>query len=88
MGETLFLLNPASQGLAALLESFRHHEQVREMVRAQLAAGAQDAFALVHSHLPGVELHEVVKGPPCTGNRVNMRPHYRVADAPAESIAD
>ena len=46
--DTMFPLNPAPKGLAGLLGFFRFPDQVRDMVKAQLRAGARAALAFVH----------------------------------------
>ena len=51
----------------------------------QIRAGARAALGLVHSHWPGVNLDEVVQGPP--GDREqSMDGHYAAVDGLAGRI--
>lgn len=81
----LFPLNEAPRKLEDLFTRFIRPEEVRQMVRQQMHAGARCALALVRSHWPGVELMEVARGPPL-GRDEPMSEHYAAATAPAEVI--
>ena len=81
----VFPLNEAPRKLEDPFTCFIHPEDVRQMVRHQMHAGARCALALVHSHWPGVELMTVARGPPL-GRDEPMSEHYAAATAPAEVI--
>ena len=49
------------------------------MINHQIHAGARVALGLVHSHWPGVELAEVVRGSP-GGEGHSMEDHYAAVD--------
>jgi len=62
--DVLFPLNPAPQGLAALMRMFCHDEAVYDYVQEQLIAGAKAAMAFVRVHHPGIDLKVIGRGPP------------------------
>ena len=51
----------------------------------QIQAGARVALGLVHSHCPGVDLDEVVRGPP-GGREQSMDGHYAAVDGLAGRV--
>ena len=86
--DELFPLDPAPEGIVALLNKLRNRKAVHEFVRMQLVAGAKVALAFVRIHYPPIDLQPVGRGPPAPldGRMVEMRTHYAVAAAPAENI--
>ena len=56
--------NEQPNGLAALLERFREGSALKEVVGAQLVAGANAALAYVRMHRPHLPLHKVLGGLP------------------------
>ena len=50
--------------LEALCRFFSQPSELRRVIDHQIHAGARVALGLVHSHWPGVDLAEVVRGPP------------------------
>ena len=56
--------NEQPNGLAALLERFREGGALKEVVGAQLVAGANAALAYVRMHRPHLPLHKVLDGLP------------------------
>lgn len=85
---TMFPLNPAPEGLEALMHKFRSSEAIQDLVREQMVGGARVALAFVRVHHPQIDLEVVGKGlpPPPGDGRVEMDPHYAVALGPAENI--
>ena len=56
--------NAQPNGLSALLERFRDSEGLKEVVHAQLVAGANAALAYVRMHRPHLPLDKVLDGLP------------------------
>ena len=56
--------NEQPNGLAALLERFCEGKALKEIVHAQLVAGANVALAYVRMHRPHLPLNKVVDGLP------------------------
>ena len=56
--------NAQPNGLSALLERFRDGEGLKEVVDAQLVAGANAALAYVRMHRPHLPLERVLEGLP------------------------
>ena len=84
----LFPLNPVPQGLADLMKRFRQGEAIEGFVRGQLEAGARFALALVHIHLPCINLKDLSRGPPSDFDVEStlLGPFYMAAEGPAKSI--
>ena len=65
--------------LEALCRFFSQPSELRRVIDHQIHAGARVALGLVHSHWPGVDLAEVVQGPP-GGRDQSMDGHYVAVD--------
>ena len=61
--------------LEALCRFFSQPSELRRVMDHQIHAGARVALGLVHSHWPGVDLAEVVRGP-LGGKDQSMDGHY------------
>jgi hypothetical protein len=59
--KAMFPLNPVPPTLLALMSNFRNAERVRALVRIQLLAGAETAFAFVLSQHPSLDLEAIAK---------------------------
>ena len=81
----LFPLNEAPRKFEDLFTHFICPEDVPQMVRQRMHAGAHFALASVHSHWPGVELMTVERGPPF-GREELMSEHYAAVTTPAKVI--
>ena len=71
--------------LEALCRFFSQPFELRRVIDHQIHAGARPALGLVHSHWPGVDLAEVVRGPP-GGKDQSMDGHYTAADSLAGRV--
>jgi hypothetical protein len=56
--------NEQPNGLAALLERFREGSSLKEVVHAQLVAGANVALGYIRKHRPHLPLYKVLDGLP------------------------
>ena len=65
--------------LEMLCRFFTRPSELRHVMDHQIRAGARVALGLVHSHWPGVDLAEVVRGPP-GGEGHLMEDHYAAVD--------
>ena len=65
--------------LEALCRFFVQLSELRRVMDHQIRAGARAALGLVRSHWPGVDLDEVVRGPPGGGGQ-SMDSHYAAVD--------
>ena len=65
--------------LEALSRFFTRPSELRRVMDHQIRVGARTALGLVHSHWPGVDLDEVVRGPPSGGGQ-SMDGHYAAID--------
>ena len=65
--------------LEALCRLFSQPSELRRVIDHQIHAGARVALGLVHSHWPGVDHVEVVRGPP-GGKDHSMDGHYAAVD--------
>ena len=85
---TMFPRNPQPEGLAGLMEKFKHVEDIHRFIRNQLVAGAKVALSWVHVHHPRIDLEAVSQGLPARrgGTRISMDCHYAVARTPAMRI--
>jgi hypothetical protein len=54
--KTMFPLNPIPPSFLALIVNFKNAKKLRELVRNQLLAGAESAFAFVLSQHPSLDL--------------------------------
>ena len=71
--------------LEELCRFFVQPSELRRVMDHQIRAGARAALGLVHSHWPGVNLDEVVRGPP--GGRGELRnSHYAAIDDFADRV--
>ena len=64
INKVYFPHNEQPNGLAALLERFREGKALKEIVHAQLVAGANVALAYVRMHRPHLPLNKVLDGLP------------------------
>jgi len=71
--------------LEALCRFFVQPSELRRVMDHQIRAGARAALGLVHSHWPGVNLDEVVRGPPGGGGQ-SMDSHYAAIDDQAGRV--
>ena len=65
--------------LETLCRFFTQPAELRRVMDHQIQAGARVALGLVHSHWPGVDLVEVVRGPPSCRDQ-SMASHYAAVD--------
>ena len=65
--------------LETLCRFFTQPAELRRVMDHQIRAGARVALGLVHSHWPGVDLDEVVRGP-SGGRDQSMDGHYAAVD--------
>src|SRR3954467_11320271 len=72
-------------GLEDLCRFFAQPSELRRVINHQIHAGARVALGLVHSHWPGVDLAEVVRGPP-SGSDQSMDGHYAAVDSLAGRV--
>jgi len=71
--------------LEMLCRFFAQPSELRRVMDHQIRAGARAALGLVHSHWPGVDLDEVVRGPP--GGRDQLTgDHYAAVDSLAGHV--
>ena len=86
--QTMFPLNAQPPTLLALLNKFKDAAEVRILVRNQLVAGAEVAFAMLQARYPTLDLMRVADGPPLgeDGMPVSLAPYYPLARAPAEVV--
>src|SRR3954469_12966644 len=49
----------------ALCRFFSQPSKLRRVIDHQIHAGSRESLGLVHSHWPGVDIAEVVRGSPC-----------------------
>ena len=68
INKVYFPHNEQPNGLTALLERFREGGALKEVVHAQLVAGANVALAYVRMHRPNLPLHKVLDGLPGEGD--------------------
>jgi hypothetical protein len=59
--KAMFPLNPVPPTLLALMSNFRNVERVHALVRSQLLAGAETAFAFLLSQHPSLDLEAIAK---------------------------
>ena len=71
--------------LETLCRFFTQPSELRHVMDHQIRAGARVALGLVHSHWPGVDLDEVVRGPP-GGRDQLMGDHYAAVDSLAGHV--
>ena len=71
--------------LETLCRFFTQPSELRRVMDHQIRAGTRVALGLVHSHWPGVNLDEVVQGPP-GGRDQSMDGHYAAVDGLAGRI--
>ena len=64
INKVYFPHNEQPTGLAALLEMFREGRALKEVVLAQLVAGANAALAYIRMYRPHLPLHKVLDGLP------------------------
>ena len=80
-----YLLAVVPSKLETLCRFFTQPSELRRVMDHQIRAGARVALGLVHSHWPGVNLDEVVQGPPC-GRDQSMDGHYAAVDGLAGRV--
>ncbi|KAM0842398.1 hypothetical protein ACQ4PT_058389 [Festuca glaucescens] len=80
--KTIFPLDPAHSTLLALMAKFRNAASVRTLVRNQLLAGAEPAFAFVQARYPTLDLELIAKAD------VDLHQYYPVVRSPASIIID
>src|SRR3954462_11390061 len=71
--------------LEDLCRFFAQPSELRRVINHQIHAGARVALGLVHSHWPGVDLAEVVWGPP-GGDDQSMGCPYAAVDGLANRV--
>ena len=71
--------------LETLCRFFTQPSELRRVMDHQIRAGARTALSLVHSHWPGVDLDEVVRGPP-GGRDQSTDGHYAAVDSLAGHV--
>ena len=74
-----------SSSFETLCRVFSQPAELRCVVDHQIHAGALCAFALVHSHWPGVDI-ALAAGGPLGGRGQPMDEHYAVADGPVRQV--
>lgn len=86
--KTMFPLNPQPPTLLALMNKFKDAAEVRILVRNQLVAGAETAFAFLQARYPTLNLMLIADGPPLgeDGNPMDLAPLYPLARGPAEVV--
>src|SRR4051812_17595603 len=72
-------------GLEDLRRFFVRPSKLRRVINHQIHAGSRVALGLVHSHWPGVDLAEVVRGPP-GGDDQSMDGYYAAVDGLANRV--
>ena len=65
--------------LEAICRFFSQPSELRRVIDHQIHAGARVALGLVHSHWPGVDFADVVRGPP-GGEGHSTEDHYTTVD--------
>jgi hypothetical protein len=80
--KTMFPLNPTPPTLLALMSNFRNAARVRTLVRSQLLAGAEIAFAFVLAQHPSLDLELVARAD------ADVNPYLPVVRHPASIIVD
>ena len=77
----LFPRNPQPQRLEELLEIFQNREDIHQLIKTQLVAGARLALAWVRTHQPRIDLNTISQGFPPSNSRqgTRMTHHYEVA---------
>jgi hypothetical protein len=78
--KTMFPLNRVPPTLLALMSNFRNTEKVRELVRNQLLAGAESAFAFVLSQHPSLDLEAIAQ------DDGNISQYFLVVKTPASIV--
>src|SRR3954467_10483750 len=78
-------LEVVPSNLEVLCRFFSQPAELRRVINHQIHAGARVALGLVHSHWPGVDLAEVVRGPP-SGSDQSMDGHYAAVDSLAGRV--
>jgi hypothetical protein len=78
--KTIFPLDPVPLTLPGLMAKFRNAASVRTLVRNQLLAGAELAFAFVFARYPTLDLGLIAKAD------VELHQYYPVARRPASII--
>ena len=76
----MFPLNPVPPTLLALMSNFRNAERVRTLVRSQLLARAETAFAFVLSQHPSLDLEAIAKA------NANVSQYFPIVRDPASII--
>ena len=71
--------------LETLCRFFTQPSELRRVMDHQIQAGARVALGLVHSHWPGIDLDEVVRGPP-GGRDQSMDGYYAAVDGLAGRV--
>ena len=71
--------------LEMLCRFFAQPSELRRVMDHQIWVGARAALGLVHSHWPGVDLDEVLRGPP-GGRDQSMGGHYAAVDSLAGHV--
>ena len=71
--------------LETLCRFFTQPSELRRLMDHQIQARARVALGLVHSHWPGVDFAEVVRGPP-GGKDHSMDSHYAAVDGLAGRV--
>ena len=79
---TLFPLNPLPPTLLGLLKKFKDAAEVRTLVRNQLLARAEVAFAFVQARYPTLDLELIAKA------SVDLHPYYPIVKSPAAIVID
>jgi hypothetical protein len=80
--KTMFPLNSVPPTLLTLMSKFSNAEKVRKLVRFQLLAGAESAFAFVLYHHPSLDLETIAQA------AVNVGQYFSAVKTPASIIVD
>jgi hypothetical protein len=78
--KTMFPLDPISPTVLTLMSKFSNAEKVRTLVRSQLLAGAETAFAIVLSQHPSLDLESIAKAD------VDISQYFPAAREPASIV--
>jgi hypothetical protein len=78
--KTMFPLNSVPPTLLTLMSKFSNAEKVRNLVRSQLLAGAETAFAFVLTQHPSLDLESIAKAD------VDINQYFPAARDPASIV--
>ena len=77
---TMLPLNPQPRSLPELMGKFKNPAEVQQLVRSQMIAGVEVAFAFVQSSYPTLDLSIIA------GKEVNLRHYCPLVEGPAATV--